>query len=123
MGLVFDANVDEKSLISTRLAHTYRVTAVLKDNEAVQDLLPGMVCRAVVVNRLAKGYVISASCVQTQQTGHSVWVIRDGRAERVMIKIADFVENGVLVSEGVTAGDTVVSKGYQKMFHGARVTF
>lgn len=123
LGMVFDAKVDEKSLVATRLAHTYRVTAVLEDNESVQDLLPGMVCRAVVVNRLAKGYVISASCVQTQQTGHSVWVIHEGRAERVMIKIADFVENGVLVSEGVTAGDTVVSKGYQKMFHGARVTF
>ena len=123
LGLSFNAKVDEKALISTRLAHTYRVTALLEDNEAVQDLLPGMVCRAVIVNRLAKGYVISAGCVQTQQTGHSVWVLRNGRAERVMIKIADFVENGVLVSEGLTAGDTVVSKGYQKMFHGARVTF
>lgn len=123
LGLTFNAKIDEKSLISTRLAHTYRVTATLENSTGADDLLPGMVCRAVVANRLAVGYVISAGCVQTQQTGHSVWVIRNGRAERTMIKIADFVENGVLVSEGITAGDTVVSKGYQKMFHGARVTF
>ena len=38
-----------------------------------------------------------------------------------MIKIADFVENGVLVSEGLQMGDTVISKGYQKMFEEANV--
>ncbi len=123
LGQTFKAKIDEKSLISTRLAHTYRVTAELENSAAAKDLLPGMVCRAVVTNHLAIGYVISAGCVQTQQTGHSVWVLRNGRAERAMIKIADFVENGVLVSEGITAGDTVISKGYQKMFHGARVVF
>ena len=36
---------------------------------------------------------------------------------------AAFVENGVLVSEGLQVGDTVVSKGYQKMYNGARVSF
>jgi hypothetical protein len=40
-----------------------------------------------------------------------------------MIRIDEFVENGVLVGEGLHAGDTVISKGYQKMFNGARVSF
>jgi hypothetical protein len=38
-----------------------------------------------------------------------------------MIKIADFVENGVLVSDGLQMGDTVISTGYQKMFENAKV--
>ena len=50
-------------------------------------------------------------------------MIRNGRAERTMVNIAEFVENGVLVSDGLQAGDTVISKGYQKMYNGARISF
>jgi multidrug efflux pump subunit AcrA (membrane-fusion protein) len=82
-----------------------------------------MVCRAKISKEHVNGYIISSGCVQTQRNGHSVWVLRNGRTERVMIQIGDFVENGVLVTEGLTAGDTVISKGYQKMFQGARVSF
>ena len=119
----FAAKVDEKSLISTRLAHTYKVTAVLLDNKAAEILLPGMVCRVVIAKRKAEGYIISAGCVQTQKTGHSVWLLRNGRTQRQMITIADFVENGVLVSEGLQEGDTIISKGFQKMYKGARISY
>jgi hypothetical protein len=40
-----------------------------------------------------------------------------------MVKISDFVENGVLISEGVSMGDTIIAKGYQKMYNGAIVTY
>jgi len=119
----FDATLDEKSLVATRLAHTYKVTAMLERSNDADMLLPGMVCRVLVSNRDVEGYIISAGCVQTQQTGHSVWVLRNGRAERVMIKISEFVENGVLVSDGLQAGDTVIGKGYQKMYRGARISY
>jgi len=117
------AKVDEKSLVSTRLAHTYSVSAMLLDSKAAEVLLPGMICRVIERDKSAVGYIISAGCVQTQQNGHSVWVLRNGRAERQMIRIADFVENGVLVSEGLQLGDTIISKGYQKMYKGARITY
>ena len=58
-----------------------------------------------------------------QKSGHSVWLIKNGRAERRMVAISDFVENGVLVSKGISFGDTVISKGYQKMYNGAAVKF
>ena len=119
----FNAKLEEKSLVATRLAHTYKVTAMLEHTPDADVLLPGMVCRVLVSNKNVNGYIISAGCVQTQQTGHSVWVLRNGRAERVMITISEFVENGVLVSNGLQAGDTVISKGYQKMYHGARISY
>lgn len=118
----YQATVDEKSLVATRLAHTYKVSVILDPSADTDILLPGMVCRVVCSNKNAKGYIISSGCVQTQQTGHSVWVVHNGRVERRMIRIAEFVENGVLVSEGLQAGDTVVKKGYQKMYHGARIS-
>ena len=118
----YEATVDEKSLVATRLAHTYKVTVILDPKANTDILLPGMVCRVVSSDKNAQGYIISSGCVQTQQNGHSVWVVRNGRVERVMIEIAEYVENGVLVSKGLQAGDTVISKGYQKMYHGARIS-
>lgn len=119
----YEARLTEKSVTATRLAHTYLVKAEITSPEAVKDLLPGMVCRAVTSQREKTGYIISAGCIQTQQRGHSVWVIKNGRAERRMVTISDFVENGVLISEGIAFGDTVISKGYQKMYNGAAVEF
>ena len=119
----FPAYVTEKSLTSSHIAHTYRVTAKIDSPEAAQVLLPGMVCRTIVSQRKMNGYIISAGCIQTQQRGHSVWLLRDGLAQRQMVKISDFVENGVLVSEGIHLGDTIISKGYQKMFNGAKVVW
>ena len=123
LGRHYEAKVIEKSLTATHIAHTYLVKAEITDKEAAQELLPGMVCRAIVRNHESRGYIIAASCIQTQQRGHSVWLLRDGRARRQMVKISEFVENGVLVSEGVEMGDTIISKGYQKMFDGAKVSY
>jgi RND family efflux transporter MFP subunit len=119
----FDAEIFEKGISATRLAHTYRVKARILSPEATQYLLPGMVCRAVVSHHKQNGFIISAGCIQTQQRGHSVWALKNGRAERRMVTISDFVENGVLISEGIELGDTIISKGYQKMYNGAAVTF
>jgi len=119
----YSAKIVHKSIVASYVAHTYRVKAEITSPEAVKDLLPGMVCRAVLTNRECKGYIVSAGCIQTQQRGHSVWVLRNGRAERRMVRITDFVENGVLVSDGLQLGDTIISKGYQKMFNGAPVLF
>ena len=119
----YEAHIIEKALASTRIAHTYMVKAAITDPAAATDLLPGMVCRAIITRREKNGFIISAGCIQTQQRGHSVWVLRDGRAQRQMVKIAAFVENGVLITEGVSLGDTVISKGYQKMYKGAKVIY
>lgn len=121
LDLSFSATLDEKSLVATRLAHTYKVTVILDPKANTDILLPGMVCRIVTNSKNVEGYIVSSGCVQTQQSGHTVWVVRNGRAERVPIRIGAFVENGVLVTEGLQAGDTVVSKGYQKMYKGARI--
>jgi hypothetical protein len=123
LDLTYDAKVDSKSIIAGKLAHTFSVSVVLVDKKASDHLLQGMVCRARISKDHVNGYVISSGCVQTQQNGHSVWVLRNGRTERVMIQIGDFVDNGVLVTDGLHAGDTVIAKGYQKMFQGARVSF
>ena len=119
----FTATISEYSLKATHLAHTFKVTADIDKASGTDVLLPSMVCRAVVNDKKVAGCIISSSCVQIQTQGPSVWVLQGGKAHRQIIQIDDYVENGVLVSEGLHIGDTVIRRGYQKMYEGAIVEF
>ena len=114
-----DAIIRERDFSATAMAHTYRVSAMLQGKNPT--LLPGMVCKAYITNINHNGIIIPANCVMTQRQGLSVWVIKNGLAERRLIQVSEFVKNGVLVSEGLQPGDTVVTMGYQKLFVGAKV--
>ena len=114
-----DAIIRERDFSATAMAHTYRVSAMLQGKNPT--LLPGMVCKAYITNINHNGIIIPANCVMTQRQGLSVWVIKNGLAERRLIQVSEFVKNGVLVTEGLQPGDTVVTMGYQKLFVGAKV--
>ena len=68
------------------------------------------------------GTVVPSDCVHTMPEGQMVWVIEDGVAQQRKITVGDFVKCGVMVTAGLTAGDTVVTKGYQKLYTGAKVS-
>ena len=114
-----DAIIREKDFNATVMAHTYRVDAMLQGHNPT--FLPGMVCKAYITKISHNGIIIPSKCVMTQRQGLSVWVISNGRAERRLIQVDEFVKNGVLVSNGLQAGDTIVTMGYQKLFVGAKV--
>ena len=119
LGTETDAVIREKDFSATAMAHTYKVDALLQGNNPT--FLPGMVCKAYITNVDHHGIIIPANCVMTQRQGLSVWVLQNGRAERRIIHVDEYVNNGVLVSDGLHAGDTIVTMGYQKLFVGAKV--
>lgn len=121
LDLTTKAHIISKDLTSTILAHTFLVRALLDDKEVVKHLLPGMVCKAIVTNNKKRGIVVPASCIMTQKRGLSVWVIKQGQAQRRIIEVDEYVNNGVLVGSGLENGDTIVTEGYQKLFVGAKV--
>lgn len=114
-----DAIIREKDFSATAMAHTYRVDALLQGKNPA--LLPGMVCKAYITNTSHNGRIIPSNCVMTQRQGLSVWVIKNGLADRRIIRVGEFVKNGVLVADGLQPGDTIVTMGYQKLFVGAKV--
>ena len=112
--------VNDKSLSANPLGHTYKVYASIVSGNAKQ-LLPDMVVKVQVRLNAMGGIVVPSNCVQTMPEGTVVWVVKDGKAEHRLITVGDFVRNGVVVKEGLAAGDTVVTTGYQKLYTGARV--
>lgn len=111
--------VSDKSLSANPLGHTYKVYATIIGS--TKGLLPDMVAKVHIMLTAIGGIVIPSDCVQTMPNGTVVWVIEDGRAQHRLVTVGDFVRNGVVVREGLSAGDTVVTAGHQKLYTGAKV--
>ena len=118
--------ITDKSLVANPLGHTYKVHAAM--TAGVKDVLPDMVAKVrVVLKRREVGgersevMVVPSDCIQTMPGGVALWVVRGGRAYHTLIEVGDFVKGGVVVKSGLTAGDTIVTAGYQKLYKGARV--
>ena len=116
---LYSASVQDKSMIANQLTHSYKVR--LKLDKPDSDLLSGMNCKVRVNQQNMSGYVVPGSAVQTYQDGLYCWIVDNGIARRVFVKPSAFVNDGVVISSGITKGDEVVVAGYQKLYNGVRV--
>lgn len=112
--------VSNKALIANPLGHTYKVYATIVSGD-LKGLLPDMVAKVRANLGARGGIVVPSDCVQTMPEGTTVWVVADGKAQRRIIEVGDFIRNGVVVKSGLSSGDTVVTAGQQKLYNGARV--
>ena len=112
--------ISDKSLSANPLGHTYKVYASVVSGN-VAKLLPDMVAKVNVKLSAMGGIVVPSDCLQTMPEGTVLWVVKNGRAEHRVVKVGDFIRNGVVVKDGLDAGDTVVTAGKQKLYVGAKV--
>ena len=66
--------------------------------------------------------VIPSSAVQTSQNGSQVFVVKSDRTvELRTVKVARAVDDATIISDGVKAGETVVSDGQLRLVPGSKV--
>ena len=119
--------ITEKSVTANPVTHTYDVVARI--NGGTDVLMTGMVAKVKVKNDRVKEkgndaddtIVIPARCVLLKPQGHTVWLIKQGKAERRDITIDGYQADGVRVSAGLQSGDTLIIDGYQKLYNGCTV--
>ena len=113
----------DKAILVNPLGHSYTVKASIAPEE--KEVLTGMVAKIHLAlhSSSGAGIVVPSSCVRTMPDGVAVWVIRQGKSYRQPLTVSEFIKNGVLVSEGLNDGDTIVTAGYQKLYNGAEVSF
>ena len=111
----------ERGMNASRVSHSYIVKVELPNPD--RRLLPGMVCKVHIHEPDSRGIVIPAKCVQTRLEGQSVWVVRNGQAEQRFVQADEFVANGVLVTHGLQAGDTLITAGMEKLYLNAKVAY
>ena len=120
---VFPAGKIEKGAVANPAAHTYDVRATL-DN-AAGELLPGMVCR-VTVSPAESAEEIAVPLRAVQQAGDGsrfVWTVRGDSAVRTAVTTGRLVNNGIVLTGGVAAGDRIVVDGMQKIGEGSKVVW
>lgn len=111
----------EKGAVANPAAHTYDVRASLGNRDG--RLLPGMVCRVTVTPAMAVEE-IAVPVRAVQQAGNGarfVWRVQGDSVVRADVRTGRFVENGVVIEEGLRDGDRIVVDGMQKIGQGSKV--
>lgn len=111
--------VTDKSMTASLLTHSYPVKVLVEQPDA--ELIPGMISKVVLKANLSTGIIVPANAVLVNQEGRFVWIAQDGRATRRQITISGYSGTGIVVSEGLQAGDKVIVEGYQKVSEGMKV--
>ena len=119
---VFPAGRIEKGAVANPAAHTYDVRVTLAN--AGGELLPGMVCRVTVTPAEAvEEIAVPVRAVQQAGDGSRfVWTVRGDSAVRTAVTTGRLVNNAIVLTAGVAAGDRVVVDGMQKIGEGSKVT-
>lgn len=121
----------EKGVKADPMTHTYDIRILVPNGD--HRLLPGMVA-SVTLNKAypaanaeqtqpaAGGITLPVVSVQRRADGSLfVWTVdKDGRAHRTNVQIGAVIGNRAIITDGLTGGQRVVVKGYQKLSEGTR---
>ena len=116
------ARLTQIGVQANSLTHTYPVEAYIINPPA--EVLPGMVGTLTLEQPDANAIIIPQRCVTVLPQGAAVWVVNaNNLAERRQVKLGAYQSDGVQVLSGLSAGDRLVTAGYQKLYHHAPITF
>lgn len=120
--LSLEAGSLEKGAVANAAAHTYDVRAILANRDG--RLLPGMVCHVTVMPATSTDEIaVPVRAVQQSgDGGRFVWLVRGDSVVRHAVETGRFVDNAVVVSSGLQAGDRIVVDGMQKIGQGSKIT-
>ncbi|MBO7160739.1 MAG: efflux RND transporter periplasmic adaptor subunit [Paludibacteraceae bacterium] len=123
LGVQLPIQIIEKNLLANQIAHTYTLTATLKDMPAAvkEQLYPGMVGKVALPAKNVTGIILPNTCIHTQPTGQMVWVASQGKAYRKTVTVGNYTQGGVLIVDGLAVGDTIIVKGHHKLYNGAPI--
>jgi RND family efflux transporter MFP subunit len=113
----FEGEVTEVGVLSNPLSHTYNIKVVLNNPDKL--LKPGMVCKVNISNpSLEERIVIPMSAVQVGKNNSKYVFIANPSSNKITTKIVELgpiASNGVVVNNGLSNGDLLVTEGYQKI--------
>lgn len=112
----------DKNVIANQVSHTYHASVIIPNPE--RDLLPGMVCRINLRMQEGKaGVVIPIEFVMMSADGRRfVWFNENGIARRRYISTGNARGNGIEVTEGLSAGDNIITEGCHKISEGDNIS-
>lgn len=117
------ARVVDKGVVANPLSRTYEVRLKLENPD--KEVMPGMVTEVFLhpYNTASVSLcVIPAHVVQIDEHNRSfVWVVKDGKACKRVIVCGEYIADGVIVVSGLSANDSIIVEGQQKVCEGTEV--
>ena len=116
----FPARLTSKGVRASKLSHSYECT--LTPSGSITGLMAGMTCKVWMKGQEGAGVVISASMVRTGTDGKYVWTVdSDDIVRKTYVQTGGFAGKGVVITEGLSDGDKVITEGMQKVSSGMKV--
>jgi RND family efflux transporter MFP subunit len=84
-------------------------------------LWPGTLVTADMTLRSEEGVVVPSTAVQVSQTGHFVFIVKDGVAKVQRVTINRQIGQETVIGSGLNGGETVVTDGQLLLSDGAHV--
>ena len=113
----FEGEITEIGVLSNILSHTYTVKIEL--NNPAKILKPGMVCNVKINNpAMTERIIIPLSAVQTDGKGDKYVFVTNpatNKVEKKPVEAGPLAGNGVVIRNGLSAEDLIITEGYQKI--------
>jgi RND family efflux transporter MFP subunit len=119
---VFTGKIEMKGIVANAISHTYE--AKIKVDNTQSKLMPGMVCKVSLAGEdNTAALVVPNRAIQISPDGKRfVWLADNYTARRCFVKTNDLTDNGIIVSEGLSAGDKLIVEGFQKISEGTNIS-
>jgi len=108
-----------KGITASALSHSYE--CVLSPRSPVDGLMPGMVCKVTLTGGPDAAAAVPSSVIKTDVSGRYVWAVKNGAAVKLPVSTGGFSGDGVIVTEGLSEGDTIIVEGARKVSSGMKV--
>jgi RND family efflux transporter MFP subunit len=121
---VFTGKIELKGVSANPLSHTYDVKIEV-DNTAnnFSPLLPGMVCKVRLNRGERTGIVLPNQTVQVSHDGkYFVWIAGGDKATRRFVTVGGLTDYGVMITDGLSDGEYIISEGYAKVSEGMAIS-
>ncbi|MDR1544545.1 MAG: efflux RND transporter periplasmic adaptor subunit [Prevotellaceae bacterium] len=124
----FSGKVELKGIAAAPVSHTYEAKIGVANPQSL--LMPGMVCRvetrrAVSLqtgNLQPAEIVVPNRCIQISADGRKyVWLADGNIAKRQFVKTGDLTNSGIVIAEGLSAGDTIITEGFLQISEGTKI--
>ena len=114
----FHGKIGKKGISANPISHTYEIGITVDNPQSL--LMPGMVGKVSVHSETGGEQIIVPNrVVQITHDGkHFVWMADGSTAKRRFVTIGSLADSGVVIAEGLRAGDRIIIDGYHKVSEG-----
>jgi RND family efflux transporter MFP subunit len=124
---VFTGKIETKGILADAMSHAYEAKIGINNNVTsnAAPLLPGMVCKVSLTGDSdMAAFVVPNIAIRISSEGKSfVWIADGNVARRRFVKTGDLTNKGIIVVEGLSAGDRILVEGFQKISEGMKIKF